>query len=123
MALVHYFSIDKLNRRNFARWEKDMKYLLMEKKCYDLVIEKESRPEQKLTDLEPSAAILDWNARERTAMSLIYLNVETELKSIIENCENAVAAWKKIRNHFRPDNRSYQISIFSELMSCNKKIG
>ena len=85
MTLVHNFFIDKLNRQNFARWEKDMKYLLMEKKCYDLDIEKENRPEQKLTDLEPSAAILDWNTRERTAMSLIYLNVETELKSIFEN--------------------------------------
>ena len=41
-----YFSTDKLNRQNFARWEKDMKYLLMERKCYDLVIEKESRPEK-----------------------------------------------------------------------------
>ena len=65
MTLVHYFSIDKQNKQNFARWEKDMKYLLMEKKCYDLVIEKECRPEQKLTDMEPSAAILAWNTRER----------------------------------------------------------
>ena len=46
-------------------------------------------------------------------MSLIYLNIETD-KSVTENCENAVAAWKKIRNYFRPDNRSHQISVFSE---------
>ena len=39
-------------------------------------------------------------------MSIIYLNIEPNLRSIVENFDNAVTAWKALMKHFRPDNRS-----------------
>jgi hypothetical protein len=110
------FSIEKLTRRNFARWVKDMKYLLIDKNCYNLVTEKEKKPA--IEDKTKESLLKDWEMRERSAMSLIYLNIETELKTIIENCDDAVDAWKVICRHFKPDNRSHQMSRYSDYLAC-----
>ena len=44
--------------------------------------------------------------------------MEPEFRKIIENIENAKAAWLKFREHFEPDNKSRHIQLFSELCNC-----
>ena len=119
MASPNQFNIEKLNRNNFARWVKDVKYLLMDRNCYNIVTEKEIKPTLKdEKDKTEQALIKDWEARERTAMSIIYLNIDPSLRSIVENFDNAVTAWKALMKHFRPDNRCRQMACFSEFLSC-----
>lgn len=73
---VNNFSIEKLNRTNFARWVKDMKYILMDRNCYKIVTEEETKPvSQNVNDKTTAASIKDIENRERTAISLIYLNI------------------------------------------------
>ena len=59
-----YFVIDKLNRQNFAKWEKDMKYVLVDRYCYNLVIQKENKAIQVDIEKAPSAAVQDWELQE-----------------------------------------------------------
>ena len=56
----------------------------MEKNAYNIVIGKEIKAVKvKKDDKINEAAIKDWDMRERIAMTVIYLNIETGLKFII----------------------------------------
>lgn len=117
MALIQS-QIQKLNASNYANWQCDIKYLLMEKNVYDIVIEAEKCPAgSAVTEKD----IKDFKIRSKLALSLIYLNIEPDYRKIIENCDCPVQAWKRLRTHFYPDTRSRHMRIFTELCEC--KIG
>lgn len=114
-------TIEKLNAANYAGWSVDMKYVLIDKGLWDVI---ESGKEE-LT-VEKTVTEADVNAfkqRSRQALSVIFLNIETEFKRVIADCTNAVQAWNKIRLHFHPDSISFIMKPFSELIECRKKEG
>lgn len=110
-------SIDKLNAHNYPSWSADMKFVLMERNAWDIVDEKESEPE--LNEKQDNISeISDYKRRKRIALSIIYLFIESEFRKIVEKCDDPVDSWKKLREHFYPDNRSQHMCLFSELLSC-----
>ncbi|GFW22743.1 protein RCC2 homolog [Trichonephila clavipes] len=72
---------------------------------------KETAPDGKE---ENKRELKDFNIRQRLALSILYLNISTEYRSIIENVTDPVEAWKLLRDNFRPDNRSYHLKLFGE---------
>ena len=117
---TNQFIIEKLNLKNFARWARDIKFLLIEKNAFNIVIGKEIRPVKiKEDDKIKEAAIKYWDMRERMAMTVIYLNAETGLKFIIKNSNSSIEAWKTLNRHFRPHILSHQISTFSDFQACH----
>lgn len=109
-------NINKLNSNNCGNWAADIKYILLDKNDWEIVIGKEKSPEK--TD---TTAVKDFQARSRTALSLIYLNIESEFCRIIKNIDNLHIAWNKIKLHFKSDNRARHMQLFSELITCKIK--
>ncbi|GFR19717.1 hypothetical protein TNCT_689471 [Trichonephila clavata] len=68
---------------------------------------KKSAPENK----ENRRELRDFNARQRLALSILYLNISTEYRSIIENVTDPAEAWKLLRNNFR--------SPITDFIICN----
>ncbi|GFT62939.1 hypothetical protein TNCV_1607331 [Trichonephila clavipes] len=77
--------------------------------------DKETAPDGKE---ENRRELKDFNIRQRLALSILYLNISTEYRSIIENVTDPVEAWKLLRDNFRPDNRSYHLKLFGEFFQC-----
>lgn len=68
--------------------------------------------------LSDTAANKDYQARIRSALSIINLNVEPDFRRIIESIDDALAAWSNLKSHFQPDNRARHIQLFSEVLAC-----
>ena len=107
------FVIEKLNRRNFSRWFKDVRYLLIDHNCWEIINEKDPKPDDKNVE-----ALANWKLRENLAMSTIYLSIEADLKYIIDSCSEPIKAWKLLHRHFRPDNRAQLMKSFSDFLQC-----
>lgn len=122
MATAQY-SIEKLNAQNYVNWAADVKHLLLEKNAWDIVDDREKLPVIKDGSGVTQKDVADFHARSRSARAIIYLNIEPEYRKIIENEENVVETWKKLKLHFQPDNRSRHMSLFSELCACKIKPG
>ncbi|CAL1291012.1 unnamed protein product [Larinioides sclopetarius] len=118
------YSIEKLNHDNYDQWSRDMKYVLMERGLWKIVNGTEKAPKDAVPKTgtvespELSKAILDYETRSNIAVSLIYLNIETSYRKIVENCEDPVTIWTELRRQFMPDSRSHHMRLFSELVEC-----
>ncbi|GFU27522.1 retrovirus-related Pol polyprotein from transposon TNT 1-94 [Trichonephila clavipes] len=87
------YQIKPLESSNYATWSTDVRFLLHEKNCFEIVAGKETAPDGKEEN-------------------------NTEYRSIIENITDPVEAWKLLRDNFRPDNRSYHLKLFGEFFQC-----
>ncbi|GFR07600.1 CCHC-type domain-containing protein [Trichonephila clavata] len=114
MAVPNY-QIKPLDSNNYVTRSTDIRFLLHEKNCFDIVNGKESAPEDKE---ENKRDLRDFNVRQRLALSILYLNITTEYRSIIEKVTDPAEAWKLLRDKFRPDNRSHHMQLFSEFFQC-----
>ncbi|GFR00850.1 retrovirus-related Pol polyprotein from transposon TNT 1-94 [Trichonephila clavata] len=114
MAVSNY-QIKPLDSNNYVTWLTDIHFLLHEKNCFEIVNGKESAP---LDKEENRCELHDFNARQRLALSIPYLNISTEYHSIIENIIDPAEAWKLLRDNFQPDNRSHRMQLFSEFFQC-----
>ncbi|GFX09408.1 CCHC-type domain-containing protein [Trichonephila clavipes] len=112
---VSSYQIKPLESSNYATWSTDVRFLLHEKNCFEIVAGKETAPDGKE---ENKRELKDFNIRQRLALSILYLNISTEYRSIIENVTDPVEAWKLLRDNFRPDNRSYHLKLFGEFFQC-----
>ncbi|GFW22179.1 retrovirus-related Pol polyprotein from transposon TNT 1-94 [Trichonephila clavipes] len=112
---VSSYQIKPLESSNYATWSTDVRFLLHEKNCFEIVAGKETAPDGKE---ENRRELKDFNIRQRLALSILYLNISTEYRSIIENVTDPVEAWKLLRDNFRPDNRSYHLKLFGEFFQC-----
>ncbi|GFS81527.1 retrovirus-related Pol polyprotein from transposon TNT 1-94 [Trichonephila clavipes] len=101
MAFTNY-QIKPFDSSNYSTWSTDVWFLLHEKNCFEIVAGKESAPEIKE---ENRQELKDFNARQQLALSILYLNISTEYRSIIENVTDPAEAWKLLRDNFQPDNR------------------
>ncbi|GFR08204.1 CCHC-type domain-containing protein [Trichonephila clavata] len=112
---VSSYQIKPLESNNYVTGSMDVRFLLHEKNCFEIVDGKESAPE----DREGNRRELrDFNARQRLTMSILYLNISTEYRSIIENVTDPAEAWTLLRDNFRSDNRSHHMQLFSEFFQC-----
>ncbi|GFY09947.1 hypothetical protein TNCV_3699091 [Trichonephila clavipes] len=90
---------------------------LLEKNCYDIVLAKEKAPNKS----DPGFSQKDYNeyiSRKRLALSLIYLNINPEYRKIIENLDDPIEVWSTLNLNFQPDNRSYHLLLFNQLVKC-----
>lgn len=123
MATVQQY-IEKLNATNYVSWARDVKYLLIERNCWDIVTEKEKAPVVDSTteaSVQTAKDLKDYQARTRIALSILYMNIEAEFRSIVETYDNAIDVWKVLKSHYQPDNRARHMALFSELLACRLK--
>lgn len=107
-------SITKLNFRNYGNSSADINYLLLDKTAWGIVTGTVKVPDSSDTE----AANKDYQARIRSALSVIYLNVEPDFRRIFENIDDPLASWTKLKSHFQSDNRVRHIQLFSEVLAC-----
>ncbi|GFX09032.1 hypothetical protein TNCV_4166111 [Trichonephila clavipes] len=81
MAVMNYH-IKPLDSTNYSTWSTDIRFLLHEKNCFEIVAGKENAPEIKE---ENQRELKDFNACQRLALLILYLNISTEYLSLIEN--------------------------------------
>ena len=78
----------------------------------------EKPPEVKSAEIETeSVADLkhgDYQKSAGSASSLIYVNISHDYKSLIEDANNPVKAWKLLLDHFQPESKSPHMSLFSK---------
>ncbi|GFT23864.1 retrovirus-related Pol polyprotein from transposon TNT 1-94 [Trichonephila clavipes] len=111
------YQIKKIGAYNYPTCVTNIKYLLLEKNCYDIVLAKEEAPSKS----DPDFLQKDYNeyiSRKRLQLSLIYLNINPEYRKIIENLDDPVEVWSTLKGYFQPDNRSYHLLLFNQLVNC-----
>ena len=115
-------TIRKLDGNNYVTWVIDMKFILIDRNAWKIVEGTEKPPEIKPTEIGTgSAADLKYNdfqKRAGSALSLIYMNITDDYKSLIEDANDPVEAWKLLSDHFQPESKSRHMSLFSKLLSC-----
>ncbi|GFY13730.1 hypothetical protein TNCV_4961001 [Trichonephila clavipes] len=78
MAVMNY-QIKPLDSTNYSTSSTDVRFLLHEKNRYEIVAGEKSAPEIK----ENQRELKDFNVHQRLALSILYLNISTEYRSII----------------------------------------
>lgn len=109
--------IPKLNSSNYHNWASDLKYILLEKNLWNIVnkSETESQKDEKGSNLKEIEA---FKVRANQALSIIYLNIENKFKRIIEDCNDPVSAWERLKVNSCPDSRSFHMHLFTKLLEC-----
>ncbi|GFY08765.1 retrovirus-related Pol polyprotein from transposon TNT 1-94 [Trichonephila clavipes] len=114
------YSILKLESQNYISWANDVKYLLMERQVWSIVAEIEI--ELKLdvsTDAEVAKEVKNFKARKQIVMSIIYLNIDSSHRRIVERIDDPVEAWKVLKMYYQPDSKAHHMEVYSSLMNCH----
>ncbi|GFQ69949.1 retrovirus-related Pol polyprotein from transposon TNT 1-94 [Trichonephila clavata] len=105
---------------NYVSWANDVKYLLMERQVWNIVDEKEIEPKlDASTDAEAVKEVKNFKARKQIAMSIIYLNIDSSHRRIVERIDDPVEAWKVLKTYYQPDSKAHHMEVYSSLMNCN----
>ncbi|GFQ87175.1 retrovirus-related Pol polyprotein from transposon TNT 1-94 [Trichonephila clavata] len=114
------YSIPKLEGQNYVSWANDVKYLLMERQVWNIVDEKEIEPKLDVsTDAEAVKEVKNFKARKQIAMSIIYLNIDSSHRRIVERIDDPVEAWKVVKTYYQPDSKAHHMEVYSSLMNCH----
>ncbi|GFQ63910.1 retrovirus-related Pol polyprotein from transposon TNT 1-94 [Trichonephila clavata] len=114
------YSIPKLEGQNYVSWANDVKYLLMERQVWNIVDEKEIEPKLDVsTDAEAVKEVKNFKARKQIAISIIYLNIDSSHRRIVERIDDPVEAWKVLKTYYQPDSKAYHMEVYSSLMNCH----
>ncbi|GFR21751.1 retrovirus-related Pol polyprotein from transposon TNT 1-94 [Trichonephila clavata] len=106
------YSIPKLEGQNYVSWANDVKYLLMERQVWNIVDEKEIEPKLDVsTDAETVKEIRNFKARKQIAMSIIYLNIDSSHRRIVERIDDPVEAWKVLKTYYQPDSKAHHMEM------------
>ncbi|GBN38141.1 hypothetical protein AVEN_182837-1 [Araneus ventricosus] len=100
------FLIKPLDSTNYDTWCSDIKVLLLERDCWDIVAEREAAP-----------VVKEFNLRFNRAYTTIYMNVSPQYRTIIEVITNGAESWKKLKSHFQPDSRARVMALKHEFFS------
>ncbi|GFV01150.1 hypothetical protein TNCV_1010711 [Trichonephila clavipes] len=91
--------ISVLTQNNWNTWKHDMQVLLMHYGCWQFIIQtKPEQPDEEATYKEK----LDLQLRKDRCYTLIYTNISSDLKNLITETTDGVAAWKILKDHFEP---------------------
>ncbi|GFV85241.1 retrovirus-related Pol polyprotein from transposon TNT 1-94 [Trichonephila clavipes] len=95
--------ISVLTPNNWNTWKHDMQVLLMHYGCWQFIVQ--TKPEQ--SDEEATyKEKLDLQLRKDRCYTLIYTNISSDLKNLIMETTDGVAAWKILKDHFEPVTRA-----------------
>ncbi|GFS92044.1 retrovirus-related Pol polyprotein from transposon RE1 [Trichonephila clavipes] len=95
--------ISVLTPNNWNTWKHDMQVLLMHYGCWQFIIQtKPEQPDEEATYKEK----LDLQLRKDRCYTLIYTNISSDLKNLITETTDGVAAWKILKDHFQPVTRA-----------------
>ncbi|GFW48802.1 retrovirus-related Pol polyprotein from transposon TNT 1-94 [Trichonephila clavipes] len=95
--------ISVLTPNNWNTWKHDMQVLLMHYGCWQFIIQtKTEQPDEEATYQEK----LNLQLRKDRCYTLIYTNISSDLKNLITETTDGVAAWKILKDHFEPVTRA-----------------
>ncbi|GFT14767.1 retrovirus-related Pol polyprotein from transposon TNT 1-94 [Trichonephila clavipes] len=112
--------ISVLTPNNWNTWKHDMQVLLMHYGCWQFIIQ--TKPEQ--TDEEATyKEKLDLQLRKDRCYTLIYTNISSDLKNLITETTDGVAAWKILKDHIEPDTKARVIQLLDQLFGTKYQPG
>ncbi|GFX00197.1 retrovirus-related Pol polyprotein from transposon TNT 1-94 [Trichonephila clavipes] len=112
--------ISVLTQNNWNTWKHDMQVLLMHYGCWQFIIQ--TKPEQ--TEEEATyKEKLDLQLRKDRCYTLIYTNISSDLKNLITETTDGVAAWKILKDHFEPVTRARVIQLLDQFFGTKYQPG
>ncbi|GFW79007.1 retrovirus-related Pol polyprotein from transposon TNT 1-94 [Trichonephila clavipes] len=109
-----------LTPNNWNTWKHDMQVLLMHYGCWQFIIQ--TKPEQ--TDEEATyKEKLDLQLRKDRCYTLIYTNISSDLKNLITETTDGVAAWKILKDHFEPVTKARVIQLLDQFFGAKYQPG
>ncbi|GFV66042.1 retrovirus-related Pol polyprotein from transposon TNT 1-94 [Trichonephila clavipes] len=108
--------ISVLTPNNWNTWKHDMQVLLMHYGCWQFIIQtKPEQPDEEATYKEK----LDLQLRKDRCYTLIYTNISSDLKNLITETTDGVAAWNILKDHFEPVTRARVIQLLDQFLEQN----
>ncbi|GFX10988.1 retrovirus-related Pol polyprotein from transposon TNT 1-94 [Trichonephila clavipes] len=112
--------ISVLTQNNWNTWKHDMQVLLMHYGCWQFIIQtKPEQPDEEATYKEK----LDLQLRKDRCYTLIYTNISSDLKNLITETTDGVAAWKILKDHFEPVTRARVIQLLDQFFGTKYQPG
>ncbi|GFT25646.1 retrovirus-related Pol polyprotein from transposon TNT 1-94 [Trichonephila clavipes] len=112
--------ISVLTPNNWNTWKHDMQVLLMHYGCWQFIIQtKPEQPDEEATYKEK----LDLQLRKDRCYTLIYTNISSDLKNLITETTDGVAAWKILNDHFEPVTRAKVIQLLDQFFGTKYQPG
>ncbi|GFX18209.1 retrovirus-related Pol polyprotein from transposon TNT 1-94 [Trichonephila clavipes] len=112
--------ISVLTPNNWNTWKHDMQVLLMHYGCWQFIIQtKPEQPDEEATYKEK----LDLQLRKDRCYTLIYTNISSDLKNLITESTDGVAAWKIIKDHFEPVTKARVIQLLDQFFGTKYQPG
>ncbi|GFU57049.1 retrovirus-related Pol polyprotein from transposon TNT 1-94 [Trichonephila clavipes] len=112
--------ISVLTQNNWNTWKHDIQVLLMHYGCWQFIIQtKPEQPEEEATYKEK----LDLQLRKDRCYTLIYTNISSDLKNLITETTDGVAAWKILKDHFEPVTRARVIQLLDQFFGTKYQPG
>ncbi|GBN13749.1 hypothetical protein AVEN_163287-1 [Araneus ventricosus] len=115
MECMNFF-IKPLDSRNYASWCSDIKFLLLERVCWDIVTQKEAATVLKEREID-EMKLKEFNLRFNRAYTTVYMNVSPQYRTFIEEITNVAEAWKKLKSNFQLDTRARVMALKHEFFS------
>ncbi|GFT67713.1 retrovirus-related Pol polyprotein from transposon TNT 1-94 [Trichonephila clavipes] len=112
--------ISVLTPNNWNTWKHDMQVLLMYYGCWQFIVQtKPEQPDEEATYKEK----LDLQLRKDRCYTLIYTNISSDLKNLITETTDGVAAWKILKDHFEPVTRARVIQLLDQFFGTKYQPG
>ncbi|GFV62322.1 retrovirus-related Pol polyprotein from transposon TNT 1-94 [Trichonephila clavipes] len=112
--------ISVLTPNNWNTWKHDMQVLLMHYGCWQFIIQtKPEQPDEEATYKEK----LDLQLRKDRCYTLIYTNISSDLKNLITETTDGVAALKILKDHFEPVTRARVIQLLDQFFGTRYQPG
>ncbi|GFW86591.1 copia protein [Trichonephila clavipes] len=112
--------ISVLTQNNWNTWKHDMQLLLMHYGCWQFIIQtKPEQPDEEATYKEK----LDLQLRKDRCYTLIYTNISSDLKNLITETTDGVAAWKILKYHFEPVTKARVIQLLDQFFGTKYQPG
>ncbi|GFX32608.1 retrovirus-related Pol polyprotein from transposon TNT 1-94 [Trichonephila clavipes] len=112
--------ISVLTPNNWNTWKHDMQVLLMHYGCWQFIIQtKPEQPDEEATYKEK----LDLQLCKDRCYTLIYTNISSDLKNLITETTDRVAAWKILKDHFEPVTRARVIQLLDQFFGTKYQPG
>ncbi|GFV56087.1 retrovirus-related Pol polyprotein from transposon TNT 1-94 [Trichonephila clavipes] len=112
--------ISVLTPNNWNTWKHDMQVLLMHYGCWQFIIQtKTEQPDEEDTYKEK----LDLQLRKDRCYTLIYTNISSDLKNLITETTDGVAAWKILKDHFEPVTKARIIQLLDQFFGTKYQPG
>ncbi|GFT89839.1 retrovirus-related Pol polyprotein from transposon TNT 1-94 [Trichonephila clavipes] len=97
-----------------------MQVLLMHYGCWQFIIQtKPEQPDEEATYKEK----LDLQLRKDRCYTLIYTNISSDLKNLITETTDGVAAWKILKDHFEPVTKARVIQLLDQFFGTKYQPG